>query len=326
MDPVTKLRLKLLRENPNLSIQEIEAKIAEAFPDDIGLEQTEDAIEQSKKSFLQNFDIDYNTVNPLFEENDFLGSKEEFIESKITYQRTKAVPGTQSYGEKRAVILREQGTPEQIEQYPDLFDEKGMLKGYNAISPILSNIKTRTKEIVNTPEYKNSKDAFFEFEKQLAQKQKQAQIKLFEQGNEIQNKATHLNSVFKARFGVGISGIKNYTFRNQAEVDEANDLIKKYGSLIEDQAKFQASQKEVATFYSLRDNKNIRAEYTDGFKGVINSWKTGKKTSEIGLELLKLELGITDISDEKELAEAYKKIAAKTAQKQGLLTAETFAK
>ena len=141
MDPVTELRLKLLRENPDLSLQEIEAKIAEAFPDDIGLEQTEDAIEKSKKSFLQNFDIDYNTVNPLFEENDFLGSKEEFIESKITYQRTKAAPGTQSYGEKRAVILREQGTPEQIEQYPDLFDEKGMLKGYNAISPILSDIK-----------------------------------------------------------------------------------------------------------------------------------------------------------------------------------------
>lgn len=326
MDPITELRLKLLRENPNLSIQEIEAKIAETFPDDIGLEQTEDAIEQSKKFFLQNFNIDYNTVNPLFEENDFLGSKEEFIESKITYQRTKAAPGTQSYGEKRAVILREQGTPEQIEQYPDLFDEKGMLKDYNAISPILSNIKTRTKEIVDTPEYKNSKDAFFEFEKQLAQKQKQAQVKLFEQGNEIQNKAAQLNSVFQARFGVGISGIKNYTFRDQAEVDEANNLIKEYGALIEDQAKFQASQKEIATFYSLRDNKNIRAEYTDGFEGVINSWKTGKKTSEIGLELLKLELGITDTTDEKELAEAYKKIAAKTAQKQGLLTSETFAK
>lgn len=83
-DPKSKLRLKLLRENPDLSLQEIEAKITEAFPDDIGLEQTEDAIEKSKKSFLQNFDIDYNTVNPLFEENDFLGSKEEFIESKIT--------------------------------------------------------------------------------------------------------------------------------------------------------------------------------------------------------------------------------------------------
>ena len=326
MDPVTELRLKLLRENPNLSIQEIEAKIAETFPNDIGLEQTEDAIEQSKKSFLQNFNIDYNAVNPLFEENDFLGSKEEFIESKITYQRTKAAPGTQSYGEKRAVILREQGTPEQIEQYPDLFDEKGMLKGYNAISPILSDIKTRTQEIVDTPEYKNSSEAYFEFEKQLAQKQEEAQIKLFQQGNEIQNKADQLDSVFKARFGVGISGIKNYAFRDQAEVDEANDLIKEYGALIEDQSRFQASQKEIATFYSLRDNKNIRAEYENGLAGIKNQLLSGKYTSETGLEILKLEMGVTDITDEKQLTEAYKKIAIKTAARQGLLTSEAFAK
>ena len=153
-DPESKLRLKLLRENPDLSLPEIEAKIAEAFPDDIGLEQTEDAIEKSKKSFLQNFNIDYNTVNPLFEENDFLGEKENFIESKITYQVERSTPGQQTYGVKTPKIVQEQGTKEQIEKYPDLFNEKGYLKSYNEIEPILSGIKDRTKEIVNTPDFK----------------------------------------------------------------------------------------------------------------------------------------------------------------------------
>ena len=264
---------------------------------------TEDAVEKYAQQFYANKGLDYEPVRDAKKFVEEIDDELDLIRDLQDKRYTDTPP-----------------SQEALEKYPNLFVD-------NKLSPTIS------KRIAELEEAR-AKAIPILTDINIVKAKEEFDDNMIKFRNEISNIAAEDNQLAKtgiedlnkesiAAFGVPLNSIPK-TLETQAEVDLANDLIKRYEG-------FQLSQQQAAnvwentkTFYDYQHNKEAQAEYVGQWDNWVNNIESGYKTGKAAEILLMTELGVTDLTDEKKLKEVSLEIAKLMSEQQGLLNSRAM--
>ena len=266
-----------LEEIPQINKHDLWEKISlDENIKDLNIEEMEELAEES--DLLNDFSRQYFASEGLnwdkwkeLEKNQKYNQEElDFIEDKLWSIRTEVTPTFGSTGaafNKFSVFHSDyKGTKEEIERYPDLFNEDGSLKldeqGVSQLTKHLENTNEKNADVLTNPIFQKAEDGM---KQMLSEIRDEAQVEVVKENesiinefntqtekfetltgvswdnreqvlNDYQSKQVILDNQLKEiTNGVGFNELKNYQPKSQKELDIINDLIKQSQELYDDE-------------------------------------------------------------------------------------------
>jgi hypothetical protein len=351
-----------LKKYPNAVLQKepVEKKPVETT-EEVSLQVDSETLEQSKK-FTKKIYKDYNVqdfndfpkeiknqfLTEQFEANE-LDVEESFnmlkrqkeIEDKEAqlskfFQETKRVQSETgnlpAYDVGGQFDSEYKPTKEELENplYQDFFNPDGTIKSKDEITLIRDEINNEEELLLESGEYKDVDKIAGKgglYQQELAQKQLDTQINIGITSKKIQDDVLKLNDESVTTFGVGLSALKGYDFKNQEQVDTANGLVNEAIAASKVGDTLQKEYQQVQLFYNNRENKQMQASYAEDWEGVANEFKKGWSQGKLVNAYISYDLGRGFNTENKGDYEQIIKTIVEENQKQSkMLTNQQYAK
>jgi hypothetical protein len=151
------------------------------------------------------------------------------------------------------------------------------------------------------------------------------------------------NQIKEITGGLGLNEISDYKPKTQQEADSINSIIQNYSTYYSNNVKpvidiysqysslsSEAEQLDdigntINTMLNFDDLIKYRGQYEDNaFNSVINNARKGWSQGVVNRDFVNAAYGITDITDEEQMASVSKRIAEQTALQRGILTSEVW--
>lgn len=118
-------------------------------------------------------------------------------------------------------------------------------------------------------------------------------------------------------FGVRASDLVNYVPTEEWEAEVKNDYIAKLNTIVQTEDAAALKYDLAKTYFTEKENKNIQAEFTDNWEAIQKSWTDGYARGMAIEQIVMMQLGITDMEDPNDKAEAALKISEALSQQSG---------
>ena len=118
-------------------------------------------------------------------------------------------------------------------------------------------------------------------------------------------------------FGVRASDIVNYVPTEEWEAELKNDYIARLNTIVQTEDAAALKYDLAKTYFTEKENKNIQAEFTDNWEAIQKSWSDGYARGMAIEQIVLMQLGITDMEDPNDKAEAALKISEALSQQSG---------
>ena len=119
------------------------------------------------------------------------------------------------------------------------------------------------------------------------------------------------------KLGVRAKDIVNYVPQDEYEAELQNKYISQLNTVATTEDMAALKYEIVETYFSKKENKNIRDAYIDNWESVSTAWTDGLARGNAMEQILMISMGITDIDDPEELANASEKIAQYLSEQSG---------
>ena len=128
---------------------------------------------------------------------------------------------------------------------------------------------------------------------------------------------TMLDAEVVNTFGVRASDLVNYVPKEEWEAELKNDYIARLNTIVQTEDAAALKYDLAKTYFTEKENKNIQAEFTDNWEAIQKSWLDGYARGMAIEQIVMMQLGITDMEDPNDKAEAALKISEALSQQSG---------
>ena len=254
--------------------------------------------EQEAIEFAEGSWKDVNTLD--YDAKKFYGDKGvDYNAYKKQYDRYEEVMNTIEFL-KKGPYLEKDLNDSQEDEYANFYVNGRKRNDYGTVIQELEDEADKLRPTVNASEFRQIREDFdLELEKGYQEKAGVA----IAANREAKALREELDVASLQTFGVMGEDLKRLKPNNPQEQQALTELITKYeeSKAVSEEA---ANKYEIAkTWFDAKADKNARDSYVSNWSAVSNAWDKGLANGNVGNEILKLSLGLTDLDDDAETKE-----------------------
>ena len=305
-------------------------------------DQSLKTINKNKEAIKRDFEIDeykklgidiekvdeYNTAyDDIREREAFLREKYRVVDFNKLRRQGLSEEEAFALVEERLQPLNPEERKKEIEKFPEYFGEDGNMKPRDEIKVMEADLEAREQDLIDNPLYEDTVTVSRKYDSMVKEKfdseikQTIATQFILEKNFEAANESSI------KLFGRPLDSLNTYQFKNQEEIDLANDLFQQTGA---DYKNFQLLNKEkveLNTFYGNIENKNAQAQYGKDLEGVVDELRKGFSSGRLNTAIISYDIGRPfNANDENDLKQIVGNIVKETRFQKNLLSSEEFSK